>query len=175
MTVENSWTVNHTSNRVSYTPIHYRTLNYRFSQWPPFNLTATLAMANGLRRICLTPKLSGSETASFALVKTDFTLETLVQGNLEAEIDQAFKNCEYNLKHAGGEGWSQVYRVVTYSTDIYSQHERIVYNLKKWMPNHQVVWTELGVNQLGSDKMHFEIDVEAYDPDGAAEAKKSKA
>ena len=92
-----------------------------------------------------------------------------MQGDLFAEIDQAFENCDYNLKHAGGKGWSQVFRVVTYSTDIPSQHERIVYNLKKWMPNHQAIWTELGVNQLGSNKMHFEIDVEAYDPEAKAE------
>lgn len=101
--------------------------------------------------------------------QTEFTLDTLVQGDLFAEIDQAFENCDYNLKHAGGKGWEQVFRVVTYSTDIYPQHERIVYNLKKWMPNHQAVWTELGVNQLGSNKMHFEIDVEAYDPEAKTE------
>lgn len=38
------------------------------------------------------------------------------------------------------------------------------------MPNHRAVWTEVGVKELGSNKMHFEIDVEAYDPKGAAAA-----
>lgn len=91
------------------------------------------------------------------------------------EIDQAFENVDYNLKHAGGKGWSQVYRVVTYSIDIAPQHERIIENFRKWMPDHCPVWTELGVKQLGSDLMNIEIDVEAYDEEGAAEARKAKA
>ena len=91
------------------------------------------------------------------------------------EIDQAFKNVDYNLKHAGGQGWSQVYKVVTYSTDIKPQHDRIVANFRKWMPNHSPVWTEVGVKMLGGDNMHFEIEVEAYDPEGAAAATTVKA
>ena len=102
-------------------------------------------------------------------------METVIQKkDVLEEIDQAFENCDYNLKHAGGKGWSQVYRIVTYSTDIGAHHERVVENLRKWMPDHYAVWTELGVKQLGSDLMHFEIDVEAYDENGAAEARKAK-
>ena len=67
-----------------------------------------------------------------------------------------------------------MYRVVTYSIDIAPQHDRIVENFRKWMPNHYPVWTELGVKQLGSDLMHIEIDVEAYDEEGAVEARKAK-
>lgn len=104
----------------------------------------------------------------------EHTLDTLIYGDLFEEIDRAFENCDVNLKHAGGKGWSQVFKVVTYSTDIPSQHERIVHNLKKWMPDHHPIWTELGVNQLGSDRMHFEIDVEAFDEEGAAAARKAK-
>jgi hypothetical protein len=88
--------------------------------------------------------------------------------NLKDEIDQAFENIEYNLKDAGGKGFSQVYKIVTYSTDMRAQHEHIVRNLKKWFPDHSPIWTELGVTQLGVDEMHFEIDVEAHDPQGAA-------
>lgn len=89
------------------------------------------------------------------------------------EIDQAFANCEHNLKHAGGQGFSQVYKVVTYSTDIQSQNEHIVRNLRKWMPGHAAIWTELGVKELGGgEQMHFEIDVEAFDPEGASAVKK---
>lgn len=32
------------------------------------------------------------------------------------------------------------------------------------MPEHCPIWTELGVKELGADGMHFEIDVEAWDP-----------
>jgi enamine deaminase RidA (YjgF/YER057c/UK114 family) len=101
-------------------------------------------------------------------------LANLIKPNLLEEIDQAFENVDYNLKHAGGKGWSQVYRVVTYSTNIAPQHDRIVENFRKWMPDHCPVWTELGVKELGLDVMNFEIDVEAYDEEGAAEARKAK-
>jgi enamine deaminase RidA (YjgF/YER057c/UK114 family) len=94
-----------------------------------------------------------------------------VPSNLSKEIDQAFANVEYNLKNAGGKGWSQVYKVVTYCTEIHQQQEDVVRNLKAWMPNHRAIWTTLGVKQLGADGMHFEIEVEAYDPEGAAISK----
>jgi enamine deaminase RidA (YjgF/YER057c/UK114 family) len=92
----------------------------------------------------------------------------MIVPHLKDEIDQAFENVDYNLKHAGGKGFSQVFKVVTYSTDVRAQHEHIVRNLKKWFPDHYPIWTELGVAQLGADEMHFEIDVEAIDPQGAA-------
>ncbi|KAI2776829.1 YjgF-like protein [Daldinia loculata] len=104
----------------------------------------------------------------------DRTSISLKQDTLE-EVDQAFDNVDYTLKHAGGKGWSQVYRVVTYSTDIKATHDRIVENFKRWMPNHQPVWTEIGVKQLGMDTMHIEIEVQAYDEEGAAEARKARA
>lgn len=95
----------------------------------------------------------------------------MITEHLEREIDQAFQNVDFVLKDAGGKGWSQVYRVVTYSTDIDSQHEFIVKNLKKWMPQHGPAWTEVGVKQLGLPSMHFEIEVEAHD--GASHAEGS--
>jgi hypothetical protein len=48
-----------------------------------------------------------------------------------------------------------------------------VRNLRKYFGNHCPIWTELGVKQLGADDMHFEIDVEAFDPEGAKEAGKA--
>lgn len=120
-------------------------------------------------------KLMGIPSGGWDPKQTDINLETLIKADLIEEIDQAFENCDYNLKNAGGKGWSQVYKVVTYSTDIKSQHESIVKNLRKWMPNHRAIWTELGVKELGLDTMHFEIDVEAYDVEGAAAAQGQRA
>ncbi|RYP13054.1 hypothetical protein DL767_010927 [Monosporascus sp. MG133] len=94
-----------------------------------------------------------------------------ISGGIDAEVDQAFENVEANLRHAGGKGWSQVYRVVTYSTDLKATHDRIVANYRRWMPDHQPAWTEVGVARLGLDTMHVEIEVEALDPEGAAVAK----
>ncbi|KAI1861136.1 hypothetical protein JX265_009755 [Neoarthrinium moseri] len=93
-----------------------------------------------------------------------------IKENILDEVDKAFENVEANLKHAGGKGWSQVYRVWTYTTDIRATHQRIVDNYKKYMPDHHPVWTEIGVKELGLPAMHIEIEVEAYDPEGAAKA-----
>lgn len=90
------------------------------------------------------------------------------------EVDQAFRNVDMNLRFAGGKGWSQVYKVLTLSTSIPEQHEAIVRNLKAWMPDHAATWTEAGISHLGAEKMRFEIEVEAYDPEGAAEEKAKK-
>lgn len=43
-------------------------------------------------------------------------------------------------------------------------------NYKKWMPNHKVIWTQLGVAQLGVPEMKVEIEVVAIDADAAAKA-----
>ena len=60
-------------------------------------------------------------------------------------------------------GWSQVYKVSTYATDLEAAHERIVHNFKKLMSGHSLIWTELRVGELEWKGMRFEIDVEAYD------------
>ncbi|KAF2753066.1 putative L-PSP endoribonuclease family protein [Pseudovirgaria hyperparasitica] len=92
---------------------------------------------------------------------------SFIPGSLADEIHQAFANVEVALKHAGGTGWDQVYKVVTYSTDIPSQTDLIVGELRKWMPGHAAVWTEVGVKELGSPAMHFEIEVESWLGEGS--------
>ena len=84
--------------------------------------------------------------------------------DLNEEIDQAFKNVDLCLRDAGGKGWSQVFRVMTYLLDIPASHDRIVENYRKWMPDHCPIWTELGVKELGAPDMRIEIEVVAYDP-----------
>lgn len=95
---------------------------------------------------------------------------TLIPTSVSEEIDQAFANVDFVLKKAGGKGWSQVYKIITLSTSIPEQHGDIVRNLKKWMPGEvpHATWTEIGVAHLGNEKMRFEIEVEAWDPEGAA-------
>ena len=48
----------------------------------------------------------------------------------------------------------------------------MVRNFRKWMPNHQPIWTTVGVTRLGEDDMRVEIEVVAHDPEGAAKAAK---
>lgn len=90
-------------------------------------------------------------------------MDAIITKDLEGEIAQAFQNVQVALEAAGGKGWSQVYRIVTYSTDIAAQNDFIFANIKKWCPEHKPVWTQLGVAHLAFPAMHFEIDVQADD------------
>ncbi|UDD59899.1 hypothetical protein AFCA_007316 [Aspergillus flavus] len=81
------------------------------------------------------------------------------------QIDQAFANVDMNLKHAGGKGWEQVFRVDSYHIPLdYEALEAMVRNLKEYMPNHEPIWTVLGVSRLAEDDMRVEIEVVAHDP-----------
>lgn len=110
---------------------------------------------------------------------------------INAQIDQAFKNVETALKTAGGKGWeqvctyilqvlclyirreaislrvvtSQVFRINSYHVPICDESaEAMLRNMRKWMPNHKPLWTCIGVPRLGDDRMRVEVEVQAYDP-----------
>ena len=87
------------------------------------------------------------------------------------QIDQAFENVDRTLKDAGGKGWEQVFSVKSYHIPLNNEaNEAMVRNFRKRMPNHQPIWTTIGVTRLGEDNMRVEIDVVAHDPEGAAKA-----
>ncbi|KXH33588.1 hypothetical protein CSIM01_11753 [Colletotrichum simmondsii] len=82
---------------------------------------------------------------------------------INAQIDLAFENVERCLKDAGGKGWTQVYRVNSYHVPINNEAlEAMVRNFRKWMPDHQPLWTCVGVPRLGEDDMRVEIEVVAH-------------
>ncbi|KAK9323706.1 Endoribonuclease L-PSP/chorismate mutase-like protein [Lipomyces orientalis] len=84
---------------------------------------------------------------------------------INAQIDQAFANVELALITAGGKGWEQVFRVNSYHVPINNEAlEAMVRNFKRYMPNHQPIWTCVGVTRLGEDDMRVEIEVVAHDP-----------
>ncbi|KAF5630185.1 L-PSP endoribonuclease family [Fusarium sp. NRRL 25303] len=86
---------------------------------------------------------------------------------INEQIDQAFRNVELNLRDAGGKGWEQVYRVNSYHVPINNEAlEAMVRNFKHYMPNHEPIWTCVGVTRLGEDDMRVEIEVVAHDPEG---------
>jgi enamine deaminase RidA (YjgF/YER057c/UK114 family) len=94
-----------------------------------------------------------------------------ISSDLDEEIDQAFANVDLNLRDAGGKGWSQVFRVNTYHVPLSEEAMgAVVRNFRKWMPDHQPLWTTIGVAKLGDDSMHVEIEVVAHDPEGAKKA-----
>ena len=89
--------------------------------------------------------------------------ELVFLDNIEEEIAQAFRNVETNLKSAGGKGWSQVFRVNTYHTEITPEvSAQVVANYKKYMPDHKPIWTCIGTPRLGDEKMRVEIEVAAH-------------
>ena len=85
--------------------------------------------------------------------------------DINKQIDQAFKNVQLNLIDAGGKGWEQVYRIVSYHIPLDDVAlDAMVRNLKQWCPNHEPIWTVLGVSQLGERSMKVEIDAFAHVP-----------
>lgn len=90
---------------------------------------------------------------------------------INAQIDLAFANVERCLKDAGGKGWSQVFRVNSYHVPINDEAlAAMVRNFRKYMPDHEPLWTCVGVTRLGEDDMRVEIEVVAHDPDGSKSA-----
>ncbi|KAH0431474.1 l-psp endoribonuclease family protein [Colletotrichum camelliae] len=89
----------------------------------------------------------------------------VIYKEINAQIDQAFRNVDLNLKDAGGKGWSQVFRVNSYHVPINDEAlAAMVRNFKRYMPEHQPIWTCVGVTRLGEDDMRVEIEVVAHDP-----------
>ena len=85
--------------------------------------------------------------------------------NIVEEIDQAFTNVDLALRHAGGKGWSQVYRVNSYHLELTQEvTAAMTAGFRKWMPDHKPIWTQIGVKQLGAPGMRVEIEVVALDP-----------
>lgn len=75
------------------------------------------------------------------------------------------------LEHAGGKGWSQVFRVNSYHVGLTDEVTSIMGEMYgKWMPDHKPIWTEIGVSKLGAEGMRVEIEVSAYDPEGSQTA-----
>ncbi|KAF2027183.1 putative L-PSP endoribonuclease family protein [Setomelanomma holmii] len=84
--------------------------------------------------------------------------------NIDEQIQQAFANVDLNLRDAGGQGWSQVFRVNSYHVPLNNEALAIMTReFKKWMPDHKPIWTCVGVQRLGEDDMRVEIEVVAHD------------
>ncbi|GAB1319880.1 Endoribonuclease L-PSP [Madurella fahalii] len=92
-----------------------------------------------------------------------------IPSDIAAEIEQAFANVDLCLRTAGGKGWSQVYRINLYVTDL-SEATLGAWGkcMQKWVPNHRPILTGIGVAQLALPGMRVEIEVVAHDPEGAA-------
>ncbi|KAI0184739.1 endoribonuclease L-PSP [Xylaria flabelliformis] len=95
----------------------------------------------------------------------------VISPDIQAQIDQAFANVELALKTAGGKGWEQVFSVRSYHLPLNNEAlGAVVRNFRKWCPDHQPLWTCVGVQRLARDDMRVEIEVQAFDPEGAKKA-----
>jgi enamine deaminase RidA (YjgF/YER057c/UK114 family) len=112
----------------------------------PRYLSPTLYILNRVVRIPLEQWSANTSTlGGWIAQNAEVDVDNVIVPGLSNEIDQAFSNVEFNLKHAGGKGFSQVYKVVTYSTDIKAQSEHIVsLSSESNFPNFQAS-RELGV------------------------------
>lgn len=87
--------------------------------------------------------------------------------SIDEQIAQAFENVDITLRAAGGQGFGQVFRVNSYHTEINPEVSAAMKKgFEKWIPDHQPIWTQIGVKQLGVPGMEVEIEVVAYDPKG---------
>nr|ADE10095.1 YjgF [Tremella fuciformis] len=89
--------------------------------------------------------------------------------DITEQIDRAFHNVEVQLTGAGSSGWGDVFRVNSYHISLSDEVQaRMVYNFKKYMPDHKATWTCVAVTRLGAERMAVEIEVQAYAPKVAA-------
>lgn len=92
----------------------------------------------------------------------------IIPTSVISQIDQAFANVELALKDSGVQaGWKAVFRVNSYHVGLEGKQEemlgRMVENMKKYMPDHEPIWTCVGVPALGEPEMKVEIEVVAFD------------
>ena len=94
------------------------------------------------------------------------TLEFPTGRSIEAEINQAFENVAFMLNDVGL-GWENVAHVNSYHVPepdgtILAATAEMGRQFRRRMPDHQPIWTCLGVAVLGDPKMRVEIRVTAF-------------
>jgi enamine deaminase RidA (YjgF/YER057c/UK114 family) len=97
------------------------------------------------------------------------TLEFPTSRPIEAEINQAFDNVAFML-NAVGLSWVNVghvnsYHVLEPDGTILAATAEMARQFRQRMPDHQPIWTCLGVAVLGDPKMRVEIRVTAFRDD----------
>lgn len=96
------------------------------------------------------------------------TLDFPVGVPIEAEINQAFDNVAFML-NAVGLDWSSVAHVNSYHVPEDGRITRATAEMgrqfKLRMPDHQPIWTCLGVAALGDPNMRVEVRVTAFRAD----------
>ncbi|KAL8830987.1 MAG: hypothetical protein Q9191_001115 [Dirinaria sp. TL-2023a] len=86
-----------------------------------------------------------------------------IPATLPAQMDQAFQNVDAVLKFAGCEGgWTRVYTMTSYHVGLDEDHKKEMLRcMKQWMPDHQPLWTMVGVERLAAEAYKVEVAVKA--------------
>jgi enamine deaminase RidA (YjgF/YER057c/UK114 family) len=97
------------------------------------------------------------------------TLEFSTDRPIEVEINQAFDNVA-SMLGAVGLGWVNVAHINSYHVPepdgtILAATTEMARQFRRRMPDHQPIWTCLGVAVLGDPKMRVEIRVTAFRDD----------
>ncbi|UKZ61353.1 uncharacterized protein TrAtP1_002619 [Trichoderma atroviride] len=97
-----------------------------------------------------------------------------VPATIEEEIAQAFSNMNDVILHSlrqagklskgdGATGWDYVVKLRTYHVGLSKMQDQardiMVQNIKKWCPNHQPLFTMIGIESLPFPDLHVEIEV----------------
>ncbi|KAH6692223.1 endoribonuclease L-PSP [Plectosphaerella plurivora] len=94
-----------------------------------------------------------------------------VPKDLSQELENIFTNIDLNLRDAGGKGWDQVFKVRLYTTVLDEENVgKFIALLRQWTPNHTPILTAVVVAGLSAPTLHFEVEVEAHDPEEAVES-----
>jgi enamine deaminase RidA (YjgF/YER057c/UK114 family) len=81
--------------------------------------------------------------------------------NVHEQIQQAFRNVETVLKEAGA-AWDEVIDITSYHVELdESVLGTMVEQLRQYCPNHQPLWTVIGVAKLALPPMKVEITANA--------------
>src|SRR5271165_3255556 len=105
-------------------------------------------------------------------IRLEDRLEFLTGRSIEAEINQAFDNVA-SMLNAVGLDWKNVAHVNSYHVPepdgtILGATAEMAGQFRRRMPDHQPIWTCLGVAVLGDPKMRVEIRVTAFRDDTRA-------
>ncbi|KAK8118130.1 YjgF-like protein [Apiospora kogelbergensis] len=85
-----------------------------------------------------------------------------ISTDLAAEVERAFANVELALKTAGGQGWSQVYKVNLFYLELTEELGSVWREtMAKWCPDHRPILTATAAASLAVPGMHVEIEVAA--------------
>ena len=76
-----------------------------------------------------------------------------------------FHTVDSLLRHGGSRGFSDVYKIISYHVGMDDPDRNAMHmqamreNMEKWCPDHQPLWTMLGVAGLAGGKYDVEIEV----------------